>query len=90
MQKETSRTILQLVSILNDGEYHDGNSLGEQLGVSRTAIWKIIKKLETYHIPIESIKGKGYRLTVPLFLLDKKKIQKVIVVPKKLVNIVVK
>ena len=44
MQKETSRTLLQLVSILNDGEYHDGNSLGEQLGVSRTAIWKIIKK----------------------------------------------
>ena len=71
MHKKLNQSFLDLVSYLNDGQYHDGNSLGDALGVSRTAIWKMIKKLETYDIEVESIKGKGYQLKNPLMLLDR-------------------
>lgn len=62
--------IKSLLTILYDQAFHDGSSLGCQLGVSRTAIWKFIAQLEKYGIAIESVKGKGYRLQEPMVLLD--------------------
>jgi len=61
--------------LLSDGQYHDGTSLGNHLNISRAAVWKVIKKLEQYTIPLVSVKGKGYRLESPLILLNPKKIK---------------
>ncbi|MAZ78212.1 MAG: biotin--[acetyl-CoA-carboxylase] ligase [Legionellaceae bacterium] len=72
--KRISQNLVQLVALLNDGHYHDGTSIGEQLNVSRAAVWKLIKKLEQYDVPIASTKGKGYQLKKPLALLDNKKL----------------
>ena len=35
-----------LLAALSDGEFHSGDELGEAMGVSRTAIWKQLKKVE--------------------------------------------
>ena len=51
-----------LITILADGNYHSGESLGEALGVSRAAAWKQIKKLTAVGIEVESVKGRGYRV----------------------------
>ncbi|GJM06925.1 MAG: bifunctional ligase/repressor BirA [marine bacterium B5-7] len=64
----------RLLELLADGEYHDGTSLGAQLGITRAAVWKFIQKLMQYGIEVDSIKGKGYRLATPFSLLDAKKI----------------
>jgi BirA family biotin operon repressor/biotin-[acetyl-CoA-carboxylase] ligase len=40
------------------------------LGVSRTAIWKQLQKLESMGLQLESIKGRGYRLPQGFELLD--------------------
>lgn len=74
--KKLSTELIQLVTILNDGQYHDGTSLGYTLGMTRSAIWKMIKKLESYDIQIASLKGKGYALIEPLILLNQKLISK--------------
>ena len=66
----------KLIAILNDGHYHDGTAIGEKLNITRSAVWKMIKKLEQYGIDIDSVKGKGYALREPLVLLDKKTIKK--------------
>jgi BirA family biotin operon repressor/biotin-[acetyl-CoA-carboxylase] ligase len=66
---------VKLVKLLNDGNYHDGTTLGNALNITRSAVWKMRQKLETYDIKIDSIKGKGYALTHPLILLDKKNIK---------------
>ncbi|MYM65204.1 bifunctional biotin--[acetyl-CoA-carboxylase] ligase/biotin operon repressor BirA [Pseudomaricurvus sp. HS19] len=66
------RAILQLMS---DGEFHSGEALGELLGVSRTAVWKHLQKLEAYGIPLESVKGRGYCVPGGLQLLDAAQIQ---------------
>ncbi|MFQ3789869.1 biotin--[acetyl-CoA-carboxylase] ligase [Halomonas sp. A29] len=63
-------TIGDLIRLLSDGEFHSGEQLGERLGVSRTAVWKQLKKLEAMDIPLEAVKGQGYRLSMPLELLD--------------------
>ncbi len=68
--------LIKLTEILSDCEFHDGDSLGTTLNITRSAIWKMVKKLNDYGIKINSIKGKGYSLDDPLLLLDKNKITK--------------
>ena len=59
-----------LLAILKDGEFHSGESLGERLGCSRTAVWKHLQKLDQLGLAIESIKGTGYRVVGGFELLD--------------------
>ncbi|MDH4571198.1 biotin--[acetyl-CoA-carboxylase] ligase [Salinicola acroporae] len=63
-------SIGDLIRLLSDGNYHSGQQLGERLGVSRTAVWKQLKKLEAMDLPLEAVKGRGYRLVNPLESLD--------------------
>jgi len=61
-----------VLNILADGKYHSGADLGERLGVSRAAVWKVIQKIEnTLGLTVFAVKGKGYRLQHPLELFDK-------------------
>lgn len=63
-------TIGDLIRLLSDGEFHSGEQLGERLGVSRAAVWKQLRKLESLGIAMEAVKGQGYRLAKSLELLD--------------------
>ncbi len=76
MNKKLNANFVKVVNILSDGEYHDGTTMGEKLQMTRSAVWKFIKKLESNNIRIDSIKGKGYALLEPLVLLDVNKIKK--------------
>ena len=67
--------IRSLLSILADGRFHSGRELGEVLGVSRSAIWKQIRKLEEFGLEIYSVKGRGYRVPGGLDLLDLEQIE---------------
>jgi len=61
-----------LLSVLADGEFHSGEELGAALGVSRAAVWKQIKKIESLlGFELESVSGKGYRIAGGLELLDR-------------------
>ena len=59
----------KILNILKDGNFHSGESLGEQLGVSRTAVWKQLQKLEEMGLQVESVKGTGYRVATGFELL---------------------
>ncbi len=61
----------QLLEILMDGNFHSGEKLASSLGVTRAAIWKNIKILESkYELDIHALTGKGYRLSQSIELLD--------------------
>lgn len=60
----------ELIRLMGDGAFHSGEQLGEVLGVSRTAIWKQLRKLEALGIQVEGVRGQGYRLARPIELLD--------------------
>lgn len=49
-----------LLDVLADGQFHSGDKLGSAIGVSRTAVWKQLKKVEELGLPLTSVKGKGY------------------------------
>ncbi len=70
MPKKIPDNLLKIVKILNDGQYHDGDSMGELLQLTRSAVWKTVKKLQNYGVNIDSIKGKGYLLQEPLLLMN--------------------
>lgn len=73
--KSLNQNLVKITELLSDGQYHDGTSIGRQLGITRAAVWKLIKKLEHYGIPLNSLKGKGYRLESPLILINPDKIK---------------
>ena len=77
--KKQSLNLIRLVEILNDNTFHNGTQLGEQLNISRAAIWKIIKHLQEEGIEINSVKGKGYQLQHPLILINKENIADAII-----------
>ena len=53
----------EILTILNDQTgFVSGQALCENLGVSRTAIWKVMKQLKKEGYEIESVQNKGYRL----------------------------
>ena len=60
----------KLLRLIADGELHSGEELGNALGISRTAIWKIINSLSHYGVTIVAVKGKGYRLSRPIEFLN--------------------
>ena len=74
MEKPVSM-IKRLIKLLADGEVHSGEALGEALGVSRTAVWKQLKKVEELGIQIQSVKGQGYQLEGRLQLLEEDRIR---------------
>ena len=63
-----------LLSILGDGACHSGSALGQALGITRSAIWKQIKQLIDFGIPIKSIPQQGYQLSNQLILLNEQSI----------------
>lgn len=74
---EKDKTSYRILQILNDGQFHSDEVLGEKLKITRSAIWKGVQQLQiTYGIAVESssLPGHGYRLKEPLNLLDREKI----------------
>ncbi len=59
-----------LLQLLSDGAVHSGESLAEALGVSRTAVWKQVRKLLEKGIVVETIRGRGYQLAEPMDLMS--------------------
>ncbi|MBR9885807.1 MAG: HTH domain-containing protein, partial [Oceanospirillales bacterium] len=66
-------TMGKLLTLLSDGAFHSGRELGEQLGISRSAVWKQIQRLETLGVEVYSVKGRGYRIPSGLDLLDQER-----------------
>ncbi|PKF49142.1 bifunctional biotin--[acetyl-CoA-carboxylase] ligase/biotin operon repressor BirA [Enterovibrio nigricans] len=61
---------LSLIRKLADGQFHSGEKLGQELGMSRAAISKHIKVLQQWGVDVYRVQGKGYCLPAPLNLLN--------------------
>lgn len=64
-----------LLAILADGEFHSGEQLGEQLGISRAAVSKHVAALKALGLDVYSLTGRGHRLALPLALYDQTLLQ---------------
>jgi BirA family biotin operon repressor/biotin-[acetyl-CoA-carboxylase] ligase len=59
-----------LLPLLASGHFVSGQELADALGVSRTAVWKQLKRLSELGLHIESVKGRGYRIPGGIDLLQ--------------------
>ncbi len=64
-----------LLPLLASGEFRSGQDLANALGVSRTAVWKQLNKLEELGLAIESVKGRGYRIPGGIELLREARVR---------------
>lgn len=60
----------KLLSVLADGAFHSGSELGRELGISRSAVWKHMQRLQELGLEVYSVKGRGYRLPRGIDLID--------------------
>lgn len=65
----------ELIELLRDGNFHSGEELGQALGISRAAVWKKIQAITALGLPLDTLRGKGYRLLPGIELLDKHRIE---------------
>ncbi|GFZ77856.1 bifunctional ligase/repressor BirA [Pseudohongiella nitratireducens] len=72
--RDDLKTVLPILNVLSDGEFHSGQALGHLLGVSRAAIWKHIQQLKEIGVELEAVTGKGYRVEGGLQLLELEKL----------------
>lgn len=57
------KTYQKLYSILQQADdYVSGESIAQELEISRTSVWKAIQRLEREGIVIDSVKNRGYKI----------------------------
>jgi len=64
-----------LIARLADGEVHSGAALGRELGASRGRLGRAVQRLKALGVEIGSLRGRGYRLSGPVELLDAARIR---------------
>ncbi len=75
MTGKSEHKINHLLQMLADGNFHSGEVLARQLGVSRAAVWKLIQTLQQWQLEVYSVRGKGYKIPGGLSLLNQASIQ---------------
>jgi BirA family biotin operon repressor/biotin-[acetyl-CoA-carboxylase] ligase len=59
-----------LLRRLADGEFHSGEVLAQQLGISRASVSNALRGVENLGLELYSVRGRGYRLCHPPQWLD--------------------
>jgi BirA family transcriptional regulator, biotin operon repressor / biotin---[acetyl-CoA-carboxylase] ligase len=59
-----------LLRLLADGEFHSGEVLARQLGMSRASVNNALRGMDACGLTLYSVRGRGYRLASPLQWLD--------------------
>ena len=50
--------MLKLLTLLADGDFHSGNELGAEVGISRAAVWKRLQSLrDEFGLELQSVPG---------------------------------
>lgn len=59
-----------VLRLLADGEFHSGELLAKQLGISRASVNHALQAVDRFGLTLHSIRGRGYRLANPPHWLD--------------------
>ncbi|BBJ00293.1 bifunctional ligase/repressor BirA [Ferrigenium kumadai] len=64
----------RLLELLADGEFHSGEALAQQFGLSRASVFNALESVAEYGIELQRIRGRGYRLARPWQRLERDEI----------------
>jgi BirA family biotin operon repressor/biotin-[acetyl-CoA-carboxylase] ligase len=72
--QEPGALTFTLLRMLSDGEFHSGEVLAQQLGISRASVSNALRGVEKLGLKLFSVRGRGYCLSRPPQWLDAKRI----------------
>jgi len=75
MEMTTKEKLLELLEE-NRGEYFSGEDMAKRLSVSRAAVWKAIKSLQSEGYAIDAVTNRGYRMSADTDILSVQGIRK--------------
>lgn len=81
MKQAARNTRQHILALLADGNFHSGEIIAQQVGLSRTAVAGHISQLSDWGLDVFKVKGKGYRLDRGFTLLSAEKIRKQLTQP---------
>jgi len=70
VEQALGKSPFALLRVLADGEFHSGEALASRFGLSRGAVWYRVRHIEALGIRVFKVRGRGYRLSRPLDLID--------------------
>ena len=56
--------------LLAGAEFRSGEDIAAHLGVTRATVWNVIRQVEALGVPVEKVRGLGYRIAHPPVWLD--------------------
>jgi BirA family transcriptional regulator, biotin operon repressor / biotin---[acetyl-CoA-carboxylase] ligase len=66
---------LEVLRLLQDGEFHSGEALGKTLGVTRGSVSNALADVGDFGLVVHKVHGRGYRLATPVQWLDGRRIR---------------
>jgi BirA family biotin operon repressor/biotin-[acetyl-CoA-carboxylase] ligase len=63
--------IWRLLDLLADGEFHSGEILAGQLGLSRASVFNALANVADFGVVLQRVRGRGYRLVRPWQKLER-------------------
>ena len=64
----------KVLRMLADGEFHSGAALARTLGVTRGTVWNAVRALDNAGLSVYKVRGRGYKLSQSVSLLDREQI----------------
>ncbi len=65
---------LEVLRLLEDGEFHSGETLGRTLGITRGSVSNALADVDTLGLTVDKVHGRGYRLVTPVQWLSRDRI----------------
>jgi BirA family biotin operon repressor/biotin-[acetyl-CoA-carboxylase] ligase len=65
---------LEVLRLLEDGEFHSGEALGRTLGITRGSVSNALADVDTLGLTVYKVHGRGYRLVTPVQWLSRERI----------------
>ena len=70
MTNHTHKALFPLLRRLSDGRFHSGQNLAHEFQLSRASIFNVINQAEAMGLKVHAVRGRGYKLPVPVDWLD--------------------
>lgn len=67
---QAHKALFPLLRRLSDGRFHSGQDLAFEFQLSRASIFNVINQAEAMGLTVHAVRGRGYKLPVPVDWLD--------------------
>ena len=72
---------LPMLQLFSDGRFHSGEDIARDIGITRAAVWKRLKRLQMETgLQLDSVRGRGYRARSGYQLLSRPRIEELLAV----------